>query len=299
MPHVDVDGVKLYYEETGEGTPLLFLHEFAGDHRSWEAQVGAFARDHRCVVVANRGYPPSDAPEAAEAYDQAIINRDAIAVMDAAGIDKAHVIGLSMGAYTALQLALEFPERLLSAVVASGGSGSYQPTRDEFVAEVLVAADHMAEAGEIPAEAFGLGATRVQLLVKDPPAWRLFVERLAEHPARPAAQILRQIQVKRPSLYDQEEGLRAVETPVLLVVGDEDDSCLDVNLFLKRIMPSAQLAMLPGCGHALNLEEPRLFADTVGRFLSSVDRGTWRPRDPRARGDVHTALGMGGRESDG
>lgn len=297
MPHVESEGVKLYYEETGEGTPLVFLHEFAGDHRSWEAQVGAFARDYRCIVISNRGYPPSDAPEDASAYDQDIVNRDVIAVLDALGIDKAHVVGLSMGAYTALQLALGFPQRLRSAVVASGGSGSYKPTRENFVAEVLVAADHMAESDQIPAEALGLGPSRVQLLVKDPPAWRTFVERLAEHPAKAAAQILRQIQVKRPSLYDQEEGLRAVETPVLLLVGDEDESCLDVNLFLKRTMPAAQLAMLPGCGHALNLEEPNLFADVVGRFLASVDRGTWRPRDPRARGDVHTALGMGGDRS--
>lgn len=293
MPFVDVDGVSIYCEEVGEGHPLVFLHEYAGDHRSWESQVGTFARDYRCVVIASRGYPPSDAPEDAEGYGQEIANRDVIAVLDALGIEQAHVVGLSMGAYTALQLALHWPERLLSVVGASGGSGSYKPSRDGFVTEALAVAGDIERAGVIPAEALGSGPSRVQLRVKDPIAWQTFVTRLAEHPPRAAAATLRRIQVERPSLYDLEQDLRAVEVPVLLLVGDEDESCLDVNLFLKRIMPTAQLAVLPGSGHALNLEEPHLFAHFVDRFLSSVDRGTWRPRDPRAHAQgVHSALGL-------
>jgi proline iminopeptidase len=80
-----------------------------------------------------------------------------------------------------------------------------------------------------------------------------------------------------------EAALKAVTTPVLLIVGDEDEPCLDVNLYMKRLMPAAQLAMLPGSGHVLNYEEPALLNQLIERFVSAVDHGAWRPRDPRAQ----------------
>jgi pimeloyl-ACP methyl ester carboxylesterase len=200
-----------------------------------------------------------------------------------------------MGAYTALQIALHHPDRCRSVVVASGGSGAYPPTREAFLAECHTVADNIEQSGRFPAEQMGRGPTRVQLLNKDPDRWRTFVDHAAEHPAKAAAMILRQVQARRPSLYDLEDSLRAVTVPVLLMVGDEDESCLDVNLHLKRIMPAARLVMLPGTGHLLNLEEPGLFDRFVGEFLRAVDAGTWRPRDPSslaAAGKAATALGL-------
>ena len=112
------DGVTLHAEETGQGEPLLFVHEFAGDHRSWEPQVRFFSAAYRCVTYAARGYPPSDVPTDPAAYSQERAVADAIAVLDGLGIGRAHVVGLSMGGFTALHLALGHPERVLSAVVA-------------------------------------------------------------------------------------------------------------------------------------------------------------------------------------
>src|SRR5690348_18325945 len=84
MPQVSTDdGVRLYVEETGAGLPVLFLHEFAGDHRSWEPQVRALSRRYRCVTYSARGYPPSDVPDDPGAYSQARAVADAIAVLDA------------------------------------------------------------------------------------------------------------------------------------------------------------------------------------------------------------------------
>lgn len=294
MPFAVSEGVKIFFEETGKGDSLVFLHEYGGDHRSWQDQMRMFSRSHRCITIAARGYPPSDVPEEASAYGQDIANRDIIAVLDYLGLEKVHLVGLSMGAYTALQLALYFPERVATAVAASGGSGSYKPARDRFAAETEAVAAQMEAEGAIAAEAMASGPARIQLKYKDPIGWQTFVANLSEHPALAAAHILRQIQLKRPSLYDLEEKLRAVRTPVLLLVGDEDESCLDVNLFLKRTMVSAQLIILPGCGHLLNLEEPALFHQLVERFLVSVARGRWRPRDLSAMpaGGVSTALGL-------
>lgn len=296
MPFADHDGVRLYYQQDGSGTTVVFLHEFAGDHRSWALQTGHFSSRYRCLALAARGYPPSDVPDDATAYGQEIANADVIAVLDHLGIGKAHFVGLSMGAYTALQMALHFPDRCRSVVAASGGSGAYPGTRQAFLAECRAVADHIEQSGAFPAERMGRGPTRIQLLNKAPDRWHSFVADAAGHPARAAALTLRQVQAGRPSLYDLEAELRAVAVPVLLMVGDEDESCLDVNLHLKRIMPAARLVVVPASGHVLNLEEPGLFDRFVGDFLRSVDGGTWRPRDPStlaAAGTAATALGLG------
>ncbi|HEY3583046.1 MAG TPA: alpha/beta hydrolase, partial [Casimicrobiaceae bacterium] len=91
-----VDGTRLYYEEAGTGTPIVFVHEFGGTYRSWEPQMRAVARAHRCIAFAARGYPPSDVPDDVDRYSQAIAVDDIVAVMDAANVERAHVVGLSM-----------------------------------------------------------------------------------------------------------------------------------------------------------------------------------------------------------
>ena len=282
MPHAKSQGANIYFEATGAGTPILFLHEYAGDHRSWADQVRYFSRVYRCISMAARDYPPSDVPATDAEYGQDIANRDAIAVLDHLKIDRAHVVGLSMAGYTALQLAIHFPDRLRSAVPAGAGSGSHSSQRATFLQEAEVNSRVMEKAAKLDAEQMGIGPTRVQLQNKDPQGWRSFVDHLAEHPPAGSARVLRNVQGKRPSLYDLESQLRAVKVPVLLIVGDEDEPCLDTNLFMKRIMPAAQLAILPSSGHVLNYEEPALFNLLIERFLSAVDRGSWQPRDPRA-----------------
>src|SRR5271154_2035317 len=125
MPKIKTaDGVSLYYEEAGVGTPVIFVHEFAGDYRTWEPQMRRFARSHRCVTYSQRGYPPSDIPNDPARYGQDIARGDVIALMDALGIDKAHVVGHSMGAYTALHVGLRHPERCISVTAAGCGWGS-------------------------------------------------------------------------------------------------------------------------------------------------------------------------------
>ena len=112
MPYaVADDGVKLYYEETGSGLPLVFVHEFAGDHRSWEPQVRCFARRYRCIGFNARGYPPSDVPEDVARYSQARARDDVAAVLSHLGIDRAHVVGLSMGGFAVLHFGLDLSRK--------------------------------------------------------------------------------------------------------------------------------------------------------------------------------------------
>ena len=262
------DGVRLSFEETGSGSPVLFVHEFAGDHRSWEPQVRALARRHRCVTYDARGYPPSDVPEEPERYSQEQAVADALAVLDHLGIERAHVVGLSMGGFCTLHLGLRHPERALSLTVAGCGYGAQPELREGWQGETEASARSFETEGTAAtAERYMLGPARVQLQRKDPRGWEESKRWLAEHSAAGSALTLRGVQMRRPSLYDLTDRLRRLTVPVLLVTGDEDEGCLEPNLMLKRTIPAAALAVLPRTGHACNLEEPALFNRLVLDFL--------------------------------
>lgn len=277
------DGVALHWEETGAGTPILFVHEFAGDHRSWAPQVRHFARSHRCIIFAARGYAPSDVPPDVASYSQARAVDDCVAVLDAAGAAKGHVVGLSMGGFATLHLVLTHRERVISAVIGGVGYGAQPEKQEQFRKESHAIGDAFAAQGSAAvAETYAVGPARVQLQNKNPEAWREFKEALAGHDATGAANTMRGVQASRPSLYALRDELAAVRTPLLILAGDEDEGSLEPSLMLKRTIPTAALAMFPRTGHTLNLEEPDLFNTTVERFLQAVERGEWAARDPRA-----------------
>lgn len=282
MPFVTHDAVQLFYEETGTGAPILFLHEYGGDYRSWEPQVRYFSRHYRCITMCNRGYPPSDVPNQPEQYGQDKNLADILAVIETLGLDDVTIIGLSMGAYNGLRLALSHSDRLRALVAASGGSGSKLDDREAFRAEAHKLSEQFLEHEFMPADGFANGPTRVQLKRKDPRGWQEFRDHLAEHPAVGAAYTLRNVQAERPSLYDFEDAFKACRVPTLLMVGDEDEACLDANVWLKRTMPTSGLYVAPKSGHLLNLEAPARFNQEVSDFLGAVDNGTWPVRDPSA-----------------
>jgi pimeloyl-ACP methyl ester carboxylesterase len=285
MPHaVTDDGVKLYYEEAGAGTPILFIHEFADDLRSWEPQVAQFARTHRCIVYNARGYPPSDVPESADQYSQRRAVDDARDVLKHLDIEMAHIVGLSMGGFASLHFGLVYPEMAYSITVAGcgyGSGGDKQTWKDETAA---VAKEFLDGGMEEFGGKYVAGPTRVQFENKDPRGYADFVKRFFEHSALGAANTFLGVQGQRPSVYELEEGLKEMTVPCLILTGDEDEPCLEPDLWLKRTIPSAWLGVLPQAGHAINLEEPALFNGLLANFLSSVESGQFRNRDPRSLG---------------
>ncbi|MHB1738708.1 MAG: alpha/beta fold hydrolase [Actinomycetes bacterium] len=277
------DDVRLYFEETGSGDPLVFLHEFAGDHRSWEPQVRHFSRTYRCIVFAARGYPPSDVPTEQASYSQDRAVLDVLAVMAAVKVDKAFVIGNSMGGFGALHFALRHPERTLGSVVAGCGYGAHPDKGAAFREEsekVAVAFDE--EGSQAMSQWYGFGPARVQYAAKDPRGHAEHVRVLSEHDPVGAALTMRGVQKGRPSLYAMHDELAACVSPVLVIVGDEDNGALEADLMLKRAIPRCGLAVLPKSGHVTNLEEPVLFNQLLERFFAAVEHGKWQERDPRA-----------------
>jgi pimeloyl-ACP methyl ester carboxylesterase len=284
MPFVSADdGVRLYFEESGSGTPIVFVHEFAGDHRSWEPQLRYFARRYRCIAFNARGYPPSDVPEDGEAYSQDRARDDIRAVLDGLSIVKAHIVGLSMGGFATLHFGLAYPERALSLVVAGCGYGAQPGKREQFQQEVEQTARHIETQGmAIAAKSYALGPTRVQFQNKDPRGWAEFAEFLAEHSSAGSALTMLGVQRRRPSLYELVDRMRRMTVPTLVVTGDEDEPCLEPGLLMKRSIKAAGLVVIPNSGHTINLEEPGLFNRCCDDFFHQVEAGRWPTRDPRA-----------------
>ena len=293
MPHITTDdGVRLYVEEAGSGSPIVFVHEFAGDHRSWEPQMRYFSRRHRCIAYAARGWPPSDIPDDLAKYSQARARDDIRAVLDALSIDKAHVVGLSMGGFATLHFGLAYPERALSLTVAGCGYGAERAEREKFRSEADASAEILETQGMAAfAETYSHGPTRVQFENKDPRGFLEFKAQLAEHSNIGSARTQLGVQRERPSLYDLEDELKALTVPTLIVSGDEDWPCLVPGIYLKQQINSAGLLIVPNTGHTVNLEEPALFNQGVGDFITQVEAGRWPTRDPRAISQSITGMG--------
>ena len=284
MPYATArDGVRLYFEEAGSGTPVLFVHEFAADYRSWEPQMRFFSRRHRCITYSARGYTPSDVPPTPDSYGYERFRDDVIAVMDHLKIDKAHVCGLSMGGYATLCVGIKYPQRALSITLAGTGTGSERAYKADFRAGAEATAkeyDTLGSAGV--AKTYGMGPARIPFEVKDPRGYKEFYDQFASHDAKGAANTLRGYQINRPSIYDFEADLKKIALPALIICGDEDDPCIEPSVFLKKHIPASGLAMFPKTGHTANIEEPALFNQTLSDFLARVDAGRWPARDKRS-----------------
>jgi len=276
------DGVKLHYEEAGSGAPLVFVHEFAGDLRSWELQMAHFSRLYRCIAYNARGYPPSDVPKSIEQYSQDRATDDIRAVLDALKIDKAHIVGLSMGAFATLHFGIRYPQRALSLTIAGGGYGAHPAQYEKFQADAKANAQLIRDKGMAYFAANYGHPTRIQLKNKDPRGYAQYVKLLAEHSVEGSANTMLGYQARRPSLFGLTEQMKQITVPTLILAGDEEEPCLEACLLMKRCMPRAGLALLPKSGHTINLEEPALFNRLVEDFLHQVQAGRWSARDPHA-----------------
>jgi pimeloyl-ACP methyl ester carboxylesterase len=284
VPHISAgDGTRLYYEDAGEGTPILFVHEYAGDYRTWEPQMRFFSRAHRCVTYSQRGYPPSDIPDNPDAYSQDRFCDDVIALMDALAIDKAHVVGHSMGAFTALLVGMRHPGRCLSVTAASCGYGS---SADPAAVEQSRAASRetakmfATEPMAVAAARYANGPTRQAHKNKDPRGYAEFVRIMSEHSSLGHSLVMLNLQAKRPTLWDIEAELRTFALPLLVLVGDEDEWCLDGSLYLKRIVPTAGLCVIPRAGHTITSEEPAKFNAAVAELIAAAEAGRWLAHKP-------------------
>ncbi len=284
MPHITArDGTRLYYEEAGSGTPVIFVHEYAGDYRSWEMQMRFFSRAHRCITYSQRGYPPSDVPTDAAKYSQDIARDDVLALLEALKIEKAHVVGHSMGAYTALHVGINAPTRCISVVAAGCGWGSSPDAKKREEMKALAAEVgkmFMKEGIAAAAAKYADAPMRQAQKNKDPRGYAEFARMLADHSAEGHAHTMLNLQLKRPTLWEMEAALKKFSVPLLIIVGDEDEPCIDGSVFLKRTAPTAGLLMIPRSGHNVPIEEPAMFNAALADLFAASEAGRWMAHKP-------------------
>jgi pimeloyl-ACP methyl ester carboxylesterase len=274
MPRIRVNGVELYYEETGSGFPVVFCHEFAGDRRSWEPQVRHFARRYRVVTYNYRGYTPSDVPADAAAYSQEILVADLRALMRALAIEQAHVVGIATGGNVALNFAIAHPEATRSAVVAGAGAGTAD--RENWLAAGRAMADNIAREGvEAIVRSIERAPQRQALRTKDPRAWAEFIAIIRDLSPAGAELSMRGVLLARKPVSALVEQIERLSMPVLVMVGDQDGPAWEASLLVHRHARHCGLAVLPFTGHTLPVEEPQLFNSLVDQFLAAVDSGRW------------------------
>ncbi|MBV9542904.1 MAG: alpha/beta hydrolase [Chloroflexi bacterium] len=277
MPFASVNGIELYWEEAGSGLPVVFCHEFAADYRGWEPQMRAFGRLYRCVTYSQRGFPPSSVPTEPEAYSQETLVEDLRGLAEHLGIQRAHFVGFSMGGNVVLNLGLKYPSLCRSLTVVGTGAGTV--ARDRFEQDIERTVALLRKEGiERFAEVYAEGPTRQPFKRKDPHGWQVFRTQLRDHDAEGQALTMLGVQMRRPTIFELEGPLRDLDVPTLIVIGDEDEPCIEPAVFLKRHIRSSGLFVLPQSGHAVNLEEPALFNGVVQEFFRLVENGRWATR---------------------
>ena len=287
-------GTKLYYEDVGTGPPIVFCHEFAGDHRSWEPQVRYFSHRFRVVTYNARGYPPSEVPEDPASYSMDIAVDDVAALIRHLERPRAHVVGFSMGSFTSLFFGMRYPELARSVAPVCCGYGAERGW-DEIHKKNFFEFARLLEdpaTADAASDRYCTGATRVQFMLKDPRGWKEFADQFRALSRKGRAMTLRHIVAARPSVLDFEEEYHKMRVPVLLITGDEDEQTLMPGVFMKKHIPTAGFCVLPRIGHTLNLEEPGLFNQMLYDFISSIELGTWKPRDPRSMATKEYLVGQ-------
>jgi len=269
LPFAHVNGLNLYYELQGQGSPIVLMHEFAGSIRSWDETIDRLREELRVLAYNCRGYPPSSVPKDLKCYSQTISADDLRALLDHLGIARTVLAGLSMGGSVALQFAIKYPNRVSGLVIASSGSGS--DDKEQFAETFEAVARQLESEGtQAVSDRYLMGPTRLTLKRKRPELWRKLRDDFAASSARGLANTIRGTITKRPTIYELEASLRALSIPTLIMAGELDAPVLAPSRFLAATIPAARLKIFEATGHTINLEEPEMFSLAILEFLEST-----------------------------
>ena len=268
MARVEVDGLTVAYERRGHGPPLLLLHGGASDSREWRAQIPAFAARYTTVAWDAPGCGASSDPPASFRFPD---YADTLAAfVEALGLERPHVLGLSWGSTLALELVRRHPDLVRSLVLTAAYAGWKGSLSPEEVQRRLASTLHDLEGSpEAYARAFV-----PSLFTPRAPA------ELVEETVAMTAELHpdgARTMVRAMADADLRDVLPSIRVPVLLLYGEEDvRSPRDVAQVMAESVPEATLTFLPEAGHQANLETPAAFNEAVLTFLAAVDPGPER-----------------------
>lgn len=261
MPTISVNNITMHYVEAGQGSPLLLLHGLGGSHEMWLSIVPELAKSHHVVAPDHRGHGQSDKPRGA--YTILLFCADVLALIDSLRVERAHLVGLSMGGAIAMRLALEHPERVHSL----GLVDTWGFPHPEFVGMLRQRLETLASGGfeayadlAIPqaySKAFiaanreALADYRARVTKLDPDSLRSALDACMTH--------------------DMHGRLGEIRTRTLVIVGSEDRLTPPYHAeYLARVIPGARLCVIQGSGHIPHLERPQEFLKILGEFFAST-----------------------------
>jgi pimeloyl-ACP methyl ester carboxylesterase len=269
MSIAHVNGVDLYYEDHGQGFPIVLAHGFSATARMWEPQVAAFAGRYRVITYDARGQGRSGVPKTLAEFSQPRMIEDLHLLLRHLGIDRACVGGLSMGGNVALNFALEHPSMVMGLLVCDTGAGSDEAETWAFKVRRWVA---MLETDGV--EAFAedyIGDPILAEFANRGPEARAFLKAaITSSTAAGLAGGLAGAVGSRPSIYALADRMAALTMPVVIVVGDRDHWCTKVSRFMAASIPGAELVEIRDSGHMTNLEQPGQFNRAVERLLARI-----------------------------
>jgi pimeloyl-ACP methyl ester carboxylesterase len=266
MGRVQVGNLGVAVSDVGAGSPVVLLHGLACGKRMWFHQIRALRSRFRVIAYDQRGHGQTDAPAIATDYSAAHLARDLVGVLDALKIERAAIVGFSLGGGPALALAASKPERVSRLVLADVGAGADDPVKIESMARRWGALIAQGAADELVCEML-----RSEL-------FKVYARRNARRRDHMASLIratpidglrftLSEVLAKRKSLFRLSEPMKSVRVPTLVLVGQYDYVCSKAARLLAQTIPNASLKIIPGSGHMSPLEQPSAFSTALCEFL--------------------------------
>ena len=261
MPMLKLPNLKLFYEVTGDGPPLLLIHGLGSSSRDWENQVEPFSKKYQVITLDLRGHGQASKPPGP--YSVRMFAEDTEALIRALGVAPLHIVGISMGGMVAFELAVHFPELLRSLTVVN----SYPEVRVETFREHLQIWRRY-----LFLELLGMRGTGLMLgrrlfpYPEQADLREIFVERWAENDKRAYRESLRAI-----VNWDVEEHISKIGCPVLVVASDQDYMPLEEKKAYTAKIPNAKLVVIEDARHAVTAERPEQFNAALMEFLAGLD----------------------------
>lgn len=257
MSFLPIGDIKLHYEITGEGEPLLFIHGLGSSGRDWEKQISFFSRHYRVVVFDARGHGQSSRPPGP--YSIKLFAADTAKLITELNLAPVHVVGLSLGGMIALQLAVDYPHLLKNMVIVNIGPEVRLKSLKQWLTAIrrflIVRFFGMRKMGEVLARELFPQAEQASLR-------KIFVERWAKNDKRAYLHTMRAIVG-----WSVADRITRIEVPTLVIASDHDYTPVPVKKAFVARMPRAELAVIQDAHHAAPVERPETFNAVLAAFL--------------------------------
>jgi 3-oxoadipate enol-lactonase len=268
MRKIQVGDIAVAVTEAGSGPPLVLLHGLACGRRMWFHQIRALQSRFRVIAYDQRGHGLTDTPSVATDYSAGHLARDLIGVLDTLGIERAAIVGFSMGGGPALALAATRPERVSHLVLADVGAGADDPIKTEWMSRLWIKLIEQGAVDQLVCEMLRSEFYKVYA-GRDARSREYMAALIRATPIDGLRFTLSEVLAKRKSLFRLTSALKRVKAPTLVMTGQRDYVCSKAARLMAATIPNAALKFIANSGHMAPLEQPAAFSAALLEFLAA------------------------------